>query len=203
MPTRALHHRLEKHLTEKTRFLRNWARAPLDVGAVLPSGRKLAQKIASYVSPHEKGPVVELGPGTGAVTDALLRRGIAEERLVLIEFNPEFCLHLAKRFPKAKVIHGDAYAVAALVKDHGIEAPSAIVSSLPLFTRPEAQRTRLLREALSIMRPSAPFIQFTYAMVPPISHTAPDIQRRKSTRVWQNIPPARVWIYSQNAGEKS
>ena len=78
----------------------------------------LARTMASYVDPRVPGPVIELGPGTGPVTDALIRRGIAQDRLVLVEFNPEFCKLLTRRFPKATIIQGDAYDIRETLDGH-------------------------------------------------------------------------------------
>ena len=93
---------------DEARFLRSWLERPLVMGAVTPSGKILARTMASYVDPRIPGPVIELGPGTGPVTDALIRRGVAQDRLVLIEYNPDFCRLLKRRFPKATIIQGDA-----------------------------------------------------------------------------------------------
>jgi phosphatidylethanolamine/phosphatidyl-N-methylethanolamine N-methyltransferase len=154
--------------------------------------------MASYVDPSLPGPVIELGPGTGPVTDALIARGVTEDRLVLIEFNPEFCVLLKKRYPGATVIEGDAYALGRTLMDR-LEAPAAaLVSSLPLFTRPEKLRLALLREAFGLMRPGAPFIQFTYAAVSPMPKKAGGFDSHVSPRVWLNLPPACVWVYRQN-----
>src|SRR5512138_771184 len=97
---------------DEVRFIASWLQHPLKVGAVSPSGKALAQAIAAEVDPAVPGPVVELGPGTGPVTEALVARGVAEERLVLVEYNPDFCKLLRRRFPKATVIQGDAYTLA-------------------------------------------------------------------------------------------
>ena len=63
----------------------------LVTGAVTPSGRMLARTMAAYADPNVSGSVIELGPGTGPVTQALIQRGVAPERLVLVEYDPEFC----------------------------------------------------------------------------------------------------------------
>src|ERR687890_2689283 len=94
---------------DEARFLRSWIERPLVTGALTPSGKMLARTMASYVDPRIPGPVIELGPGTGPVTEALIRRGVAQERLVLIEYSPEFCQLLRRKFPKATIIQGDAY----------------------------------------------------------------------------------------------
>jgi phosphatidylethanolamine/phosphatidyl-N-methylethanolamine N-methyltransferase len=185
-------------IDDDARFLKSWLDNPLKTGAVSPSSKALAKKMASYVDPTLAGPVIELGPGTGPVTDALIARGVAEDRLVLIEFNPEFCVLLKKRYPCATIIEGDAYALGRTLKDQ-LQAPAAaLVSSLPLFTRPEKLRLALLREAFALMRPGAPFIQFTYAAVSPMPKKAGGFDSHVSPRVWLNLPPACVWVYRQN-----
>ncbi len=184
-------------LEDEARFLRSWLERPLVTGAVTPSGRMLARTMASYVDPQQAGPVIELGPGTGPVTEALIRRGVPAERLILVEFNPDFCRLLSRRFPGVTVIRGDAYDIRATLGSVLSEPGAATISSLPLFTKPLEQRLDLLNAVHDLMRPGSPFIQFTYAVVPPIpakcevgSYTA-----APSNRVWLNLPPARVWVY--------
>lgn len=190
---------IETQLEDEARFLKSWLNKPLVTGAVYPSGKALARMMARYVDPDMPGPVIELGPGTGPVTEALLARGIAEERLVLVEFNPDFCRLLRKRFPKARVIEGDAYGLEATLGNLGEQA-AAVVSSLPLFTRPEAQRLGLLRAGFRLMHEGAPFIQFTYATVSPMPLKSRDFSAHVSPRVWLNLPPARVWVYRDAEG---
>jgi phosphatidylethanolamine/phosphatidyl-N-methylethanolamine N-methyltransferase len=155
----------------------------------------LARTMASYVDPRVPGPILELGPGTGPVTDALIRRGIAQDRLVLVEFNPEFCQLLKRRFPKATIVQGDAYDLTETLTGVVSDPAAATVSSLPLFTKPMEKRLDLMHAAQDLMRPGAPFIQFTYAVVPPIPARSQHYTARPSPRVWLNLPPARVWVY--------
>src|SRR5260370_1114456 len=98
-------------LDDEVRFLRSWIEKPLHMGAVMPSGKLLARTMAQYVDIESNGPVVELGPGTGAITSALIDRGVDQKRLVLVEYNPGFCALLRDRYPHAKVVQGDAYAL--------------------------------------------------------------------------------------------
>ncbi|HEY8381384.1 MAG TPA: phospholipid methyltransferase [Microvirga sp.] len=186
---------LEERFEDETRFLRSWLESPLLTGAVTPSGKMLARTMASYVDPRLPGPVIELGPGTGPVTDALIRRGIAQDRLVLVEYNPEFCKLLKRRFPKATIVQGDAYDLGETLAGVVAEPAAATVSSLPLFTKPMETRLDLLATAQNAMHPNAPFIQFTYAMVPPLPARSESYTARSSNRVWLNLPPARVWVY--------
>lgn len=184
-----------KKRPDEVRFLQSWLQNPLRTGAVSPSGRALARTMARYVDPLSDGPVIELGPGTGPVTSALIERGVAPERLVLIEYNPQFCTLLRTRFPGATVIQGDAYDMVRTLNGAVQTPAAAVVSSLPLFTRPVPERYSLLDQAFALSQPRAPFIQFTYAVVSPLPLEAARFHAEVSPRVWANLPPARVWVY--------
>jgi phosphatidylethanolamine/phosphatidyl-N-methylethanolamine N-methyltransferase len=182
-------------LDDEVRFIRSWLEKPLATGAVTPSGRFLARTMARYVRVESPGPVIELGPGTGPVTEALVEQGVEPSRLLLVEFNPTFCQLLRARFPAATIVQGDAYGLHRLLVNAVRQPAAAVVSGLPLFTKPLRMRVRLLRDALGLMRPGAPFIQFTYAVVPPIPKALTGVHAEASERIWMNLPPARVWIY--------
>jgi phosphatidylethanolamine/phosphatidyl-N-methylethanolamine N-methyltransferase len=169
--------RVEKkplRLDDEMQFIRSWMEKPLRTGAVMPSSKALARVMARYVDPQSTGPVIELGPGTGPVTEALVQRGVDPARLVLVEFNPDFC----------RLLEGTVR-----------EPAAAIVSGLPLVTKPLRTRLRLISDAMGLLKPSAPFVQFTYAMVPPIPKTLSGIKGEASELIWMNLPPARVWVY--------
>lgn len=191
-------HRSPRHrprLPDEVRFLQSWIQNPLKTGAVSPSSPALARMMASYIDPRQDGPVIELGPGTGPVTKALLKRGIAPERLFLIEYNPEFCTLLRLRYPGVTVIQGDAYALPQTLAGKLPGPAAGIVSSLPLFTMPQPERHRMVNEAFDLSAPGAPFVQFTYAVVSPVPLIPGRIEGQRSPRVWRNLPPARVWAY--------
>lgn len=189
------HPRGRERFEQETKFLRSWFERPLVTGALTPSSRFLAETMASYVDPRRPGPVVELGPGTGPVTAALIRRGIEQERLVLVEYNPEFCRLLTRLFPRATIVEGDAYSAGNVLSDVLREPCAGVISSLPLLTKPLAQRHELLEAAHDMLHPKAPFIQFTYGMRPPIPARPGCFTATPSERVWLNFPPARVWVY--------
>jgi phosphatidylethanolamine/phosphatidyl-N-methylethanolamine N-methyltransferase len=182
-------------LDDEVRFLRSWIEKPLHMGAVMPSGRLLARTMAQYVDGDSDGPVVELGPGTGAITSALIERGVDQKRLVLVEYNPGFCALLRDRYPHARVVQGDAYRLRDSLRDVLGAPASAVVSGLPLVTKPMQTRLRLVRDAFLALAPGAPFVQFTYSVTPPIPKSLPGVSTEASERVWMNLPPARVWVY--------
>ena len=182
-------------LDDEMRFLSTWLQNPLKTGALSPSSPALAKAMAAEIDPSLPGSVVEIGPGTGPVTEAILARGIAPQRLVLVEFNREFCTLLRKRFPGVTVIEGDGYALADTLGEATDKPLAAVVSSLPLMTRPMPVRLRTLVSALRLLRHGAPFVQFTYAMTAPIPPRPSRYTITASPRIWMNLPPARVWVY--------
>lgn len=184
-------------------FLRSWIENPLMTGAIAPSGKALARTMASYVDLNTQAPVIELGPGTGPVTTALIQWGVQEERLILVEYCADFCQILKEKFPKATIIQGDAYNLQKTLSVSLTQSACATVSSLPLMTKPVDVRKALLQEAHALMLPEAPFIQFTYALVPPIPKQVTKCQVTHSPRIWKNIPPARVWVYRTNLASQA
>jgi phosphatidylethanolamine/phosphatidyl-N-methylethanolamine N-methyltransferase len=185
-------------LDDEVRFLRSWIEKPLHMGAVMPSGRVLARTMAQYVDIDSTGPVVELGPGTGAITSALIERGVNQKRLVLVEYNPGFCALLRDRYPHAKVVQGDAYTLRDSLWNVLSAPASAVVSGLPLVTKPMLTRLKLIRDAFLALAPGAPFVQFTYSVAPPIPKSLPGVSTEASERIWMNLPPARVWVYRKD-----
>jgi len=199
MPPQSLRLTQKKSLRlDEVHFIRSLLERPLATGAVTPSGRVLARTMARYVDSDGSGQVIELGPGTGPVTEALVEHGIDPSRLILVEFNPRFCQLLRSRFPGATVVHGDAYGLRRVIASVLSQPAAAVVSGLPLFTKPLRMRLRLLREAFAVLRPGAPFVQFTYAVVPPIPKALAGVRAEASERIWMNLPPARVWVYRKS-----
>lgn len=170
-------------------FLNAFLANPLRIAAPLPSGPALAKAIAAQVDPAAPGTVLELGPGSGPVTAALLARGVDPARLVAIESNTDFCALLRRRFPAITVVEGDAFHFDRL-------APmplSAIVSGLPVLVLRADERRAFLDACLARLPAGAPFVQFSYSVTPPIPPgTDVSVERRV---VWANLPPMHVWRY--------
>lgn len=180
----------EEHL----RFLRAFIANPRAVGAVAPSSLSLVRAIAAQVDPSQPGPVLELGPGTGAVTRAILARGVSQDRLTVIEYNRELADAIAAQFGGVHVINGDAFNLEAALRGRYSQPFVAIVSGIPLLNFSPAKRRGLLDAALERAAPGAPFVQFSYGLHSPIP-PAGDITVRMAAFVWKNLPPARVWVY--------
>ena len=187
------------YASDAAHFFRAWMAAPLRTGAQLPSGRELAKAMAAAVDPDAPGVVVELGSGTGAITSALVERGIAPERLILIEADPQFCALLKERYPEARVLSGDAYAAPRMLRELGIGPIAAVVSGLPLLTQKPVKRQRLLLGLLRLGVPGSAFVQFTYFYRSPIPIGTRIIESDASPVVWWNLWPARVFTYRRLA----
>jgi phosphatidylethanolamine/phosphatidyl-N-methylethanolamine N-methyltransferase len=181
-------------LAGNLRFLRALMAQPKNIGAIMPSSRALAKAIARQIDPDRPGPVLELGPGTGVLTQAVLERGIAPGRLTLIEFNPDMAAFLAGHFDGVDVIEGDAFDLARTLGARAREPFSAVISGIPLLNFPMAQRRNFMEGVCRLLAPGAPFIQFSYGAQAPVA-PPPGYSVARAAMVWANLPPARVWVY--------
>ncbi len=186
-------------------FLRRWLRRPFAVGAVMPSGKLLAEAIARTALSAldgRAGHVIELGAGTGEVARALLAAGVAPQRLVLIERDPELARYLRRHFRGPRIIEGDAAALLRLLSSHGIETVGAIVSSLPLLSLPGDLVKRIVHGVFEVLPAGAAMVQFTYGPTPPVPRALREglqLVGERGPRIWRNVPPAVVWTFRRRA----
>ena len=168
-------------------------RRPGKIGAVSPSSGALARTMTSHLSP-ETGAVVELGGGTGRITDAILARGVAPDRLAVFEINRTFATLLHRQFPAAHVLELDATHVA----EAPLEDVGAVISGLPLLSIPTPVQRRIVEGAFRLLRPGGVFVQFTYGWRPPVDREireALGLSWTVSPWVWRNVPPAQVYWF--------
>src|SRR6476620_6873435 len=119
---------LKGWIDEERKFIKGWLDQPRAVGAMLPTSGVTARKMASVINPHSGLPVLELGPGTGVITKAILERGIAPEKLYSIEYSADFVEHLVDQFPGVNIIEGDAFNLDATLGESRSLTFDAIVS---------------------------------------------------------------------------
>jgi len=176
-------------VSDHLRFFRALLARPKNVGAVAPSGPQLARAMAAQIKLN--GPVLELGPGTGAITRAIVAR-VGEQRLTAVEYDGDFAAALKTRWPAMRVIAGDAFDLDRTLGH--CEPYAAILSGLPLLNFPMEDRHRLMDGVAARLMPGAAFIQFSYGLNAPV--TPPDGHIvSQAAFAWANIPPARVWVY--------
>lgn len=177
-------------------FLRQLLRRPGRIVALSPSSRHLARMMVREIGP-DTGSVIELGAGTGIFTEALIGRGIAEDRLAIFEIDEAFADLLACAYPRAKVLRRSAGECGtAPVSDVG-----AVVSGLPLLSMPLDLQRAILGGAFAKLRPGGIFVQFTYGYRAPVAEAVREelgLVWTRSPRVWRNLPPARVYTFRQD-----
>lgn len=184
-------------------FLHTWLRSPARVGAIAPSSAALARLMTSEVC-TAPGRVLELGPGTGVFTRALLERGVAEENLILVEAAPEFAALLERRFPAAQVLRADARQLPRRLArvDSGV---SAVVSGLPLRNLSRRHRLAVLLGAFGHLSADGAFYQFTYGARFPLPRSWTDrhgFKVQRLGRVYGNLPPATVYRVTRRAASR-
>jgi phosphatidylethanolamine/phosphatidyl-N-methylethanolamine N-methyltransferase len=183
--------------SDPTLFFRLWLKDPFKIGAIAPSSPDLARAMASLVPDSQHYPIVELGGGTGVITQALLERGIPPQKLIVVERDPTLHDLLQKRFPSVNVVQGDAAHLGALLHPHGISKVSTIVSGLPLLVFRKSVQQEIIAAAFAVMERGAPFIQFTYGPFSPLPRKELGLVGRVRKRVLNNLPPASIWVYQR------
>lgn len=179
-------------------FMISMLKSPLAVGAVAPSSRQLSRLIASQVR-WGSSSVLEVGAGTGSITDALLRRGLPPNRLLVVERDPALVAYLRKRFPQVRVCCGDAEHARAILFKAGISQVKTVVSSLPVRNLNRRSRIAILRGMMNALATDGQLIQFSYAAECPFPTARLGLHAERVGRVWINIPPAVVWKFTRCA----
>ncbi len=183
-------------------FVREALANPREIGAVIPSSPALARRMAAEVSFQGGETVIELGAGTGAVTEALLSRGIPPRQIIAIERSPALAELLRERFPKVQIVCGDAAELRRHLRRQvaGSGARSAtpasvqVVSSLPLRSLPAPKVKEILHEIHLAIRGHGRWIQYTYALTQ--RRLPASFRLLHSHVVWQNVPPARIDVFT-------
>lgn len=185
-------------------FFRQWLKNPIKMASIAPSGPQLAGMMVAELPPGARR-VIELGGGTGVFTRALLASGIAADDLMVVELNPELHQHLHKMFPQAHVVRGDARELGRIAADDGYAArgpADAIVSGLGMLSMPRQLQQDIMAAALACLRPGGRFVQFTYGPAVPVAQEVVEtlnLEARKGTTAWRNLPPATVYVFTKRA----
>jgi phosphatidylethanolamine/phosphatidyl-N-methylethanolamine N-methyltransferase len=155
--------------------------------------------MAQWLPANPDSFVLELGPGTGAITDALIKRGLREDRLVAIERNPKMARLLREKFPRAQIINGDAWHLDHLLRSRRepIESVGAVISSLPLLNFPPEEAESLTQKIRAMLEPDGNWVQYSYHLGKRQVRGAASFKLRASKIIWLNFPPARVSVFKK------
>jgi len=186
---------LVDRIEEEVLFFRTWATSPLKMGSVTPTSRALARVMVELSGADPAGWTLEVGPGTGVVTQALIEAGIPADRIVSVEYDKDFCKHLRKRFPGVHVIRGDALDLQETLGEFRDIKFSAALSGIPLLNLPKKRRAPYLEHLLDRLVPDGVISQLSYSFVPPQEAIPGRLAVDKSKWVTFNFPPGRAWIY--------
>lgn len=199
MGTAGLRKAIADKLDEEIRFFRGWIDKPKAVGAIIPTSSITARRMASVIDPGSGRPVLELGPGTGVITRAILERGVKPEDLVSIEYSREFVDRLVEDFPGVNFIHGSAFDIEKVLAPWKDRPFDSVISAIPLLNFPLAERVSLIERLLDLMPPGRPIMQITYGALSPIPAGRGSYSMERFDFIVRNIPPANLWIYRRAA----
>jgi len=188
---------LAKAIEDEVLFFRTWATSPLKLGAFSPTSRTLAELMVRHAAPDPAGYTLELGPGTGVVTQALIDFGVPPEKIVSVEYDKGFYHHLRERLPKVNFIRGDALNLDKTLGEFGGIRFSAAISGLPLLNIPKPKRAPYLESVLDRLVPGGIVAQLSYSLTPPQEAIPGRLAVDKSKWVTRNLPPGRAWIYTR------
>lgn len=192
-----LKERLGRKFDEEIRFFKGWIDGPKQVGAIIPTSSITARRMASVIDTTSGLPVLELGPGTGVITKAILKGGTAPQDLVAIEYSTDFYQHLVKTFSDVNFINGDAFDLEQTLGAFKDRTFDSVISAIPLLSFPMERRIALLEDLLNRMPAGRPVMQITYGPVSPIIANPDRYKIKHYDFVVRNIPPAQLWTYTR------
>lgn len=180
---------------EELRFFKGWVDKPKAVGAIMPTSSVTARRMASVIETESGLPVLELGPGTGVITKAILAQGVAPRNLYTVEYSEDFVRHLEMHFEGVNIIQGDAFDLDATLGDKRDLKFDSVISGVPLLNFPVARRIHYIEDLLSRIPAGRPIVQLTYSPLSPVPAGKGDYTVEHFDYVLRNIPPTRLWIY--------
>ncbi len=180
---------------EEIRFFKGWLSKPRAVGSILPTSSTTARRMASVIDTSSGLPVLELGPGTGVITKAILEHGVPPEKLYSIEYTPDFVEHLREHYPRVNIIHGDAFDLDRTLGEQKDMVFDSIVSGIPLLNFPVPQRVAYVEDLLNRIPRGRPIVQLTYGPLSPVPPGRGDYTVERFEFILRNVPPTQLWIY--------
>ncbi|MCF6321079.1 MAG: methyltransferase domain-containing protein [Rhizobiaceae bacterium] len=189
---------LAAKIGDKLDFAKSLISQPKTLGAIAPSSARMAKIMASVINVESGLPVLELGPGTGVITKAILDTGISADKVYSVEYDSCFLAGLNRRYPGVNFLQGDAFRISQIAKELGIEQFDCVISALPLLNFSPAQRLKLVKNALKLIGNERPMVQFSYGRRPPVPARPKYFSVVHMDSVFRNIPPARIWTYQRS-----
>lgn len=187
--------KIAEKFDDELKFLRGWIDKPKAVGAIIPTSSVTARRMASVIDTKSTLPVLEIGPGTGVITKAILARGVQPSNLYAVEYSHDFVEHLRRLYPDVNVIEGDGFDLDTTLGEHAGLTFDCVVSGVPLLNFSVKRRVAYLENLLKRIPHGRPVVQITYGPKSPIPAGFGNYTVEHFDFVLRNIPPARLWIY--------
>jgi phosphatidylethanolamine/phosphatidyl-N-methylethanolamine N-methyltransferase len=179
-------------------FFKRWLANPLQMGSIVPSSRALCARIAAAVRRAPDEYVLELGAGTGVVSQALVEHGVPAEKLVVVEIVPDMAAHLRRVLPGVNVIQGDAFELGRAIPEAWKGRIGTAICGIPLVMLPLAQQRRFV-DAVESVAPGRGFLLYSYCITSPLPKKALGLEGERVAWTPLNFPPASVWRYTPRA----
>ena len=180
---------------DELKFFKGWIDKPKAVGSIVPTSSVTARRMASVIDIGSGLPVLELGPGTGCITKAILARGVKPQNLYSVEYSEEFVEHLRSHYAGVNIVQGDAFDLDRTLGDRRDLVFDSVVSGVPLLNFLVARRIRYVEDLLDRIPAGRPVVQLTYGPLSPVPPGKGDYTVEHFDFVLRNIPPTQLWIY--------
>ena len=185
----------------KAKFFKNFLKKPSEVGAILPSSRHLAKRMVSKIDLQKATAIVELGPGTGVFTNAIIEKMHKDATFFTIERNQDIYEHFTKQFPEVTTYNRCASEILDIMKEEKVKNLDAVISGLPWASFPPGVQDSILNAVTEALKPNGSFVTFAYlqGFLLPTAHRFKKLLKNKFTNVelskvvWRNTPPAFVY----------
>ena len=189
-------------ISKSARLFSQFLISPRSVGSIVPSSRRLARRMVKPINFANPVTIVELGPGTGAITTAIAACLTPSSRYLGLELNSKLFQDMSRRFPQLTFVNRDAVELDRILQQQNIGPVDAILSSLPWASLPQGTQPAILAAAAKSLRPDGVFVTYAYlpGLLLPAAHS---LRRQLSTFfskvettpvIWTNLPPAFTYV---------
>lgn len=191
-------------LADASAFLRGFLTHPFEVASVLPSSVYLENRLVLAAALPNARCVVELGPGTGGTTRALLRSMAPQARLLAVERNPDFCCRLSRQIddPRLAVHAGSALSLGDALRMRGLPAADVVISGIPFSTMPSDAAEQTAAAICNNLAPGGRIVAYQWS--PQVAgYIAPFLGPPRTAWEWRNLPPMRVFVWVKPTDAKT
>jgi phosphatidylethanolamine/phosphatidyl-N-methylethanolamine N-methyltransferase len=178
-------------------FFRRALAHPLQLATLMPSSASLGRLVARHIADIARARVVEIGGGTGAITQALLDAGLPPDRLLVVEIDEQLADYLRRRFPDVRVISDDASRLPDLLPPSWRNAVHTVVSGIPMTVLTSSAQRQLTDAFLSALGAKGRYLQYTYSLFSPLPARRLGLEGRRLGITFGNFPPASLWSFER------